>query len=76
MLFELFEPDRPKSTTLDNAEPLKPLLDKCVADLCGRSGWEATVDGKVIDPNKTYQQNHLTGRVVVHGGPREGGVGQ
>jgi hypothetical protein len=39
------------------------------------TGWEATVDGKVIDPHKTYEQNHLSGTVVVHWGPREGGGG-
>ncbi|MEY9283586.1 hypothetical protein [Bradyrhizobium yuanmingense] len=39
------------------------------------TGWEATVDGNVIDPNKTYEQNHLTGTVVIHWGPREGGGG-
>jgi hypothetical protein len=39
------------------------------------SGWEATVDGKIVDPNKTYEQNHLTGTVVIHWGPREGGGG-
>lgn len=39
------------------------------------TGWEATVDGKIIDPKTTYQQNHLAGTVVIHWGPREGGGG-
>ena len=39
------------------------------------SGWEATVDGKIVDPNKTYEQNNLMGTVVIHWGPREGGGG-
>lgn len=43
--------------------------------LTGTNGWVATVDGRDIDPNKTYLENHLTGTVTIHWGPREGGGG-
>jgi maltooligosyltrehalose synthase len=39
------------------------------------NGWEATVDGNIIDPNRSYEDNHLSGTVVIHWGPREGGGG-
>jgi hypothetical protein len=65
------------------SESVKPddLVEKILKEaqralhLTDVTGWEATVDGHVIDPHKTYQQNHLAGTVVVHWGPREGGGG-
>jgi hypothetical protein len=44
-------------------------------NLTDTSTWIATVDGRDIDPAKTFAANHLTGTVVVHWGPREGGGG-
>jgi len=39
------------------------------------AGWIARVDGREIDPNKSYIDNHLTGTVTIDYGPREGGGG-
>lgn len=37
--------------------------------------WVATVDDKVIDPESTYLENHLHGKIEIDYGPREGGGG-
>jgi hypothetical protein len=57
------------------------VVEKCLKEaqhelhLTDVNGWDATVDGKVIDPHKTYHDNHLTGTIVIHWGPHEGGGG-
>lgn len=38
-------------------------------------GWIATVDGREIDPHKSFHDNGLTGTVTIQWGPREGGGG-
>lgn len=39
------------------------------------AGWVARVNGTEIDPAKSYEQNRLSGKVVIDYGPREGGGG-
>ena len=43
--------------------------------LTDTSNWVATVDGRKIDPSKSYEANELKGTVTIHWGPREGGGG-
>lgn len=43
--------------------------------LTDTNGWVATVDGRDINPAQTFAENHLTGTVTIHWGPREGGGG-
>lgn len=39
------------------------------------SNWVARVNGKEIDPEKSYEENGLTGDLEIDYGPREGGGG-
>ena len=43
--------------------------------LTDTTDWVATVDGQIINPDKSYQENGLADTVVLHWGPREGGGG-
>ena len=43
--------------------------------LADTSNWVATVDGREIDPSKSYEANDLKGTLAIHWGPREGGGG-
>ena|SRR5688572_15735119 len=43
--------------------------------LTDTSGWVVLVDGKKIDASRSFTANGLTGTVVIHWGPREGGGG-
>ena len=43
--------------------------------LTDTSNWVATVDGREIDPSKSYEANDLKGTLAIHWGPREGGGG-
>lgn len=58
-------------------EPVETELKRAVNGLhiTDTNGWIARVDGRQIDPAKSYAQNNLTGTVVVDYGPREGGGG-
>lgn len=37
--------------------------------------WIAKVNGREIDPEKTYEENKLRGKITIDYGPREGGGG-
>ncbi len=58
-------------------EPVETELKKAVKELhiTDTTGWVARVNGKEIDPAKSYADNHLTGTVLVDYGPSEGGGG-
>lgn len=58
-------------------DPVSELLKKAKEKLrlTDTEGWDASVGGNLIDPNKTYQQNGLTGTVTIQWGPHEGGGG-
>lgn len=43
--------------------------------LTDTDAWVAKVNGQEIDPEKSYDDNHLTGSVRIDWGPREGGGG-
>ena len=43
--------------------------------LTDTTNWLATVDGREIDPSKSYEANDLKGTLAIHWGPREGGGG-
>jgi hypothetical protein len=43
--------------------------------LADTTGWVARVDGREIDPENSYIDNHLSGQVKIDFGPREGGGG-
>ena len=43
--------------------------------LTDTSKWIATVDGREIDPSKSYDTNNLKGTITIQWGPREGGGG-
>jgi len=43
--------------------------------LTDTSNWNAQVDGRDVDPSKSYEANELKGTITIHWGPREGGGG-
>lgn len=53
-------------------------LDKAAKklNLTDTSGWVATVDGREINIDQSYQDNGLTGKAVIDWGPNEGGGGR
>lgn len=61
----------------DESDRVSEVLEKAkkALHLTDTSNWVATVDGRDIDPAKTFGQNGLTGTVVIQWGPREGGGG-
>ena len=58
-------------------QPVQRFLDeaKRALHLTDTNDWVATVNGQPIDPNKSYVDNGLTGKVAIQWGPREGGGG-
>jgi len=48
---------------------------KAALKLTDTSNWEAHVEGRLIDPTKSFEDNHLEGHVKIQWGPREGGGG-
>jgi hypothetical protein len=44
-------------------------------NIADTSNWIARVNSKEIDPEKSYDENGLTGEIEIDFGPREGGGG-
>lgn len=44
-------------------------------NIADAGGWVARVNSREIDPEKSYEENGLTGEVEIDFGPREGGGG-
>ena len=63
---------REPETTLI-AKVLKDAADKL--KITNTSDWIAKVDGRQVDPNKTFKQEHLTGIVEIEYHKHEGGGG-
>jgi hypothetical protein len=70
-----FPPDHPDRVPI--AQPVKEQLQRAAKarELTDTTGWVASVDKRVIDPNLSYAQNRLEGCVVIDWGPAEGGGG-
>jgi hypothetical protein len=53
------------------------ILEKAAAHLhlTNTSDWDAFVDNRQIDPNKTFAENHLHGIIEIEWHKREGGGG-
>jgi hypothetical protein len=62
---------------LPGNQPVKVVLEDATKalKLTNTSTWVAKVGGKEIDIAKSYADNHLTGKVDINYGPREGGGG-
>jgi len=58
-------------------QPVHVELEKAVRELhiVDTNGWIARVNGREIDPSKSYVENGLAGTVKIDYGPREGGGG-
>jgi hypothetical protein len=58
-------------------QPVRNQLAKAARELhiVDTAGWIARVDGREIDVEKSYVENHLAGTVRIDYGPREGGGG-
>lgn len=58
-------------------QPVKVQLMKAVKALhiVDTNNWVATVGGTLIDPDKSYADNHLSGSVSIDYGPNHGGGG-
>jgi hypothetical protein len=62
-------------------QPISAVVNKVLEEakrslqLTDTTNWIARIDGKEIDPAKTYRDNHLSGKVKIQWGPREGGGG-
>lgn len=58
-------------------ESVSKILSKAASTLklMDTSNWIATVEGREIDPSKSYEANDLKGTLAIHWGPREGGGG-
>lgn len=52
---------------------LKKAADKL--GIVSTENWIAKVQGREINPDLSYDENHLTGKVTIDYGPREGGGG-
>lgn len=71
----------PKGTEFDREAVHQPVAvelqqAKNKLNIASTEGWIATVDDKEIDPNKSYADNQLFGRIVIQYGPRAGGGGR
>jgi hypothetical protein len=53
---------------------LKKAADKL--NIVSTKNWVAKVNGREINPDLSYEENHLTGKITIDYGPREGGGGQ
>jgi hypothetical protein len=58
-------------------QPVKVILQHAAKalEIVDTAGWVARVEDREIDPNRNYQDNNLSGKIVIDYGPREGGGG-
>lgn len=58
-------------------QPVKIQLQEAakVLKITDTAGWVARVGDREIDVSKSYADNHLTGKVAIDYGPREGAGG-
>lgn len=52
---------------------LKKAADKL--GIVSTTNWVAKVDGREINPELSYEENNLSGKITIDYGPREGGGG-
>jgi len=59
-------------------QKVKVVLKKAAHELkiVSTDNWVAKVNGKEINPELSFEENHLTGNVTIDYGPREGGGGK
>jgi len=59
-------------------QKVKVVLKKAAHELkiVSTDNWVAKVNGKEINPELSFEENHLTGNVTIDYGPREGGGGR
>ena len=58
-------------------QPIKVALHRAVIHLqiVNSTDWIATAGGKELNPELSYAASHLTGKIEINYGPREGGGG-
>lgn len=63
--------------SMSSSDLVSEVLEKAkkALHLTDTASWVATVNGKPVNPAETFEQNHLTGTITIHWGPREGGGG-
>jgi hypothetical protein len=53
---------------------LKKAVDKL--HIVSTEKWVAKVNGREVNPDLSYEENHLSGKITIDYGPREGGGGK
>ena len=63
--------------TIPSHQKVKVVLKKAVdaIQIVATDKWIAKVEGRIIDPELNFEENNLSGTVIIDYGPSEGGGG-